>query len=208
MMKNMKWFVMAVLLVSIAFGQYKGEQETLLQGKLHLGGFGAPVIKFTQMNDNFAVLVGGRGGLILNQRLVIGGGGYGLVNDVPVEISPDSTRYIDFGYGGMELGWVFASNRLVHLDLSTLFAAGGIGYRDAIFKDWDSDWNNDFYADSHIDAVFILEPTLNVELNITRFVRLDVGASYRYIYGIDDEILDAAKLSGATVNLALKFGAF
>ena len=39
-----------------------------------------PAIRFTQIDGDFGVLVGGRGEWIINHRFVLGGGGYGLTN--------------------------------------------------------------------------------------------------------------------------------
>ncbi|MBN1426023.1 hypothetical protein JXA88_15850, partial [Candidatus Fermentibacteria bacterium] len=57
------------------------QPETLLKGPIENGGFGGLVVKFSQLADQTAVFVGGRGGWILNHTFVIGGGGYGLANE-------------------------------------------------------------------------------------------------------------------------------
>lgn len=45
------------------------------------------------------------------------------------------------------------------------------------------------------EGVFVLEPALNVELNVTTCFRLNAGAGYRWISAIDDPGLDSADLS-------------
>ncbi len=199
-----------IALSTLTFGQSKDEIQTLVSGDFHLSGFGAPELKISRMNDDLAVMIGGRGGMIFNHQLVLGGGGYGLVNDVPVAITPDSTRYLNFGYGGFFLGYIMAPNKLIHLDFNTLIAAGGLGFRDAVFRDWDDEWDEyeDFDVDAHTDAVLVLEPTLNLILNLTTWMRLGVGASYRYVYGLDNPYIGDLDMSGGSLTFSLKFGMF
>jgi hypothetical protein len=45
-------------------------------------------------------------------------------------------------------------------------------------------------------------------MNITRFLRIGIGGSYRIAAFANNEILSAADLSGPGVNLAFKFGWF
>jgi hypothetical protein len=93
------------------------------------GGFGAPVVKFTQIDDRFGVLVGGRGGWIINGSFVVGGGGYGLANQANFEhvtnASGDRGR-LAMGYGGHELTYVLRPDELVHVSLGVLIGAGGV----------------------------------------------------------------------------------
>ncbi len=49
------------------------EAETLLDAGIKTGGFGGPLVKFTEMNDELSVIVGGRGGAIYNESFVVGG---------------------------------------------------------------------------------------------------------------------------------------
>ncbi|NIN69246.1 MAG: hypothetical protein GTO63_32105, partial [Anaerolineae bacterium] len=70
--------LVGVTLVGSQFGVAQ-EPETLIEGDVRHGGFGGPVVKFTEVNNEFGVLVGGRGGWIINDSFVLGAGGYGLV---------------------------------------------------------------------------------------------------------------------------------
>ena len=74
------------LLAFLPIGLSAQADQTLTGPYIESGGFGAPVVKMTSMMDEFAVLLGGRGGWILNRTFVLGGGGYGLVNDVYTDV--------------------------------------------------------------------------------------------------------------------------
>ncbi|QQS35363.1 MAG: hypothetical protein IPM56_14085 [Ignavibacteriales bacterium] len=197
-MKNIFILLLTIILSAQIFPQ---EQTLLGDGEVSHGGYGGPVIKFSQVNDNFAVLFGGRGGWIINHTFVIGGAGYGLVNSIDGnEVIFGSTRRLDFGYGGLELGYINKSDDLIHFSVYTLIGAGSVRSRvdDDLFPDYD---------DNH-DTFFVLEPSLNVVLNLTTFMRVAVGGSYRYVNVDKVQNLTSSDLSGPSIGLTLKFGKF
>ncbi len=192
------------------------QEETLIgNGEVAHGGFGGPVVKYTQIYGKPAVLVGGRGGWIINHSFIIGGGGYGLVNNIQSNNTTwplffNDKPYINFGYGGLELEYIIQSDKLLHFSVITLIGAGGVSYRDNL---WDDDWDNDSDDDdddwdSPSDEFFVLEPGANLELNIVSFFRINAGVSYRFISGANLDDLSNNDLAGLAASLTLKFGVF
>jgi hypothetical protein len=171
-------------------------------GKMSNGGFGGPVIKYTEIKNEPAILVGGRGGWIINHTFIIGGGGYGLVNQIEADNLIDYAQpYLNFGYGGLELEYIIQSDHLVHFSIYTLIGAGGVNYRYNSNGDWE-DWNY------NSDDFFVLEPALNVEVNVTSFFRINTGVDYRMISGVSYDNLKNEDFSGFSGVLTLKFGSF
>jgi hypothetical protein len=191
------------------------QEETLLSGEIHHGGFGGPVVKMTRINGEDALLVGGRGGWIINHAFVIGAGGYGLVSDV----RPKTPGFLNedllmLGYGGLELEFIAASDKLVHLSFPVLIGAGAVGYR---YGHFGNDMNLDFNFDRKFDTFFVIEPGANVELNVVSFFRITAGVSYRYVTGVSAPtdplgvlrpLTSNNELRGVSWNLGLKFGSF
>ncbi len=167
--------------------------ETLFHGRTRVGGFLGPVIKFSEINDQFAALVGGRAGFIINRVLVVGIEGYGLVNEI--EASTPRNRLLDFGYGGLLLGYVNRSQKLVHLSIHSLIGGGGLHYRP------------DYY-DEYVDAVFVCEPGADLILNVTKHFRIGLGGSYRFVSDVDLPGLSNGDVDGPSASLVLKFGRF
>lgn len=167
--------------------------ETLFHGRTRVGGFLGPVIKFSEINNQFAALVGGRAGFIINRALVVGIEGYGLVNEI--KVSTPRNRLLDFGYGGLLLGYVNRSQKLVHLSINTLIGGGGLHYRPDYYDEW-------------IDAVFVCEPGADLIINITKHFRIGLGGSYRFVSGVDLPGLDNGDLDGPSASLVFKFGRF
>lgn len=196
----MKTVISVVLMLLIA-SPLLAQQQTLFSGKVEHGGYGGPVVKFSQVNGKFGVLVGGHGGWIINHTLVIGGGGYGLTNDVEANaLGPSNKKYIDFGYGGFEVEWVMNSDKLVHFSVHTLIGGGSVAYQREDSTDRAED----------LDGFFVLEPGVTLDLNVTTWMRFSVGASYRYINGVDSNLkLSSNKdLSGLSAMVMLRFGKF
>jgi len=200
----MKIFLSIITIILISTSQLFSQEETLIgNGEVSHGGFGGPVIKFTQVKGEPGVLVGGRGGWIINHSFVIGGGGYGLVNKIEANNDFLGLRpYLNFGYGGVELEYIIQSDKLLHFTVCTLIGGGAVSYREHLWDDsWD-EWN------SPNDAFFVLEPSAGVELNIISFFRVNAGVSYRFISGAEFDDLKNKDLAGVSAFLTLKFGKF
>ena len=169
------------------------QERTLVGHHMESGGFGAPVLKLSQVRGQFAVFVGGRGGWIINHKFVIGGGAYGLASDVPMPTSP-LRRGLEFGYGGFELEYIIASDNVIHATLMSLVGGGGIRI--------------DNYGWWEHDGVFVLEPAGSIELNVTTFFRLGIGGGYRWVTDVNSAFLTNADMTEWFGSFAFKFGKF
>ena len=196
-----------VIISMLSLVPLMAQQQTLLSGPFSHGGYGGPRMMVSTINGELGVLVGGHGGWVVNHALFIGGGGYGLVNQIKAPTAQDSTqRYIDFGYGGVELGAVLASNRIVHLRVSALIGGGGLSAsgRDNYYGEYDH--HGSYYSD---DAFFMVEPAAEMVVNMTPWMRLTAGASYRFIDGIEtDSDFNDADFTGPSAMVSLNFGKF
>jgi hypothetical protein len=205
-MEKMKTIlVLAVISLFISFQLYGQEQTLAGNGEMSSSGFGGPVIKYTQIKDKPGVLIGGRGGWIINHTFVIGGGGYGLVTQIEADyLFHNDKTYLNFGYGGLELEYIIQSDNVLHFTVYTLIGAGGINYKD----NHGNDCNNYYDWSFSNDEFFVLEPAINIEVNITSFFRLNTGVNYRFISGVNFDTIKNEDLSGVSGTLTLKFGSF
>jgi hypothetical protein len=176
------------------------QEKTLISGDIESGGYGGPVLQVTQINKQSAVLVGGVGGWIINHTIVLGGGGYGLVTDVTAKY-PDpfyGSQYLTVGYGGLYLEYIASSDEVIHLTVGALVGAGNVGYK-----------NQDmFNMNRSMDNFFVLEPNIQVNLNVTEFFRISAGANFRWVTGVRNDITSDADLTGPSGMLILRFGKF
>lgn len=192
----LNFFFIILLLSTISIF---GQAETLVSGELESGGFGAPVVKFTQIDGKFGLLVGGRGGWIMNHTFIIGMGGYGLVNQVDANfIFEGKLIPLTMGYGGFEMEYIYSSNSLVHFSIYLLLGGGGLTYKEY------SDWRSPQISDNF----WIAEPAVNIELNISSFFRIDAGIGYRLVSDVNLGDLTNSDIAGVEGILTFKFGKF
>lgn len=196
----MKYSLIVVLVVALAC-PILAQDETLISGELESGGYGGPIVQVTEMNGQTGVLVGGQGGWIINHQLVLGGKGYGLANTINVEGS--NAHKLEFGAGGFMLEYIMNPSKLLHFSIHSMIGAGGVRY---VEKNHDNDW--DYDGDYSEDTFFIAEPGFNLVLNVTDFMRVGGGASYRYINGVNYRTLSNSDLSGVSGQVFIKFGSF
>lgn len=100
--------------------------------------------------------------------------------------------------------------KAIHLAFPLIIAAGGASVGEKVDSDPNNqdpaEWTSYNYIES--SAFFLVEPGVNLELNMVKFFRLNIGASYRFVSGTNMVRLNNSDLSDFTFNLALKFGMF
>ncbi len=204
----MKYFLVSVMLLVAATAA--AQEETLLGGTIEQGGFGAPVVKFTTTKKQFALYAGAYGGWLINHAFLIGAGGYGLVSTIRPATEAAGLlpagfySKLEVGYGGLVLEYIGKPMDLVHYSVSVLIGAGGALYSE---RSWlNTNWNES--ALSPTATFFVFEPGVNAELNLTSFLRIALGGSYRFVNGVDLSGVSNSDIGGPSMNLALKFGSF
>lgn len=200
--------VMWCCAVSVVYAQ-TGEQETLFSGTIEHGGYGGPVLKTGSIRNQTALLMGGYGGWFINHTFMIGGGGYGLVNNISAAEEATkingSTPSVGFGYGGLMLEFTGSSNSLIHYTVHTLVGAGGAGH---YLRSLDNDVLENNSLNEEWTGCFVAELGAGVELNVASFFRLELGAGYLFVNGVELPGLTDSDISGPTGFLMLKFGKF
>jgi hypothetical protein len=177
------------------------QAEVLISKGARHGGWGAPLVMVSTVRDEAAVFVGGRGGWLLDGRFTIGGGGVGLANDIPAPPGAGGATEqleLEMGYGGLWVEYTFAPLRLLHVSIGTLVGGGGLSLA---FRDGGA------YGAGE-DGFFVAEPMVVAELNLATFVRVDLGAAYRWIEGAEMQGLSRSDVSGPSLVAAVKFGSF
>lgn len=175
----------------------------------------APEVRFTEVNDRQATLVGGSLGWLTDGRLLIAGAGY---------LNANRRSDFEMQYGGALVRWTFLADRPVAISTG-LFAGLGTATltrpygdvfgappalpeaarvgRDGRVRFGGTSPSADTPVRIH-DGYTIAEPQLNVVWTIAPWVRLDAGAGYRAIGASD---LLGRQLRGPSASLALQFGA-
>ncbi len=191
--------------------------RTLLGGekKLHHGGWGAITSHHTRLLDKDALLVGARGGWLIDHRVTIGFAGHGLVTpvsnpayDAHLIAQGELLRRksnLHMGYGGLLIEPIIAHRSPVHIALPLIIGAGGVGYA------YNSRFPESIEQLEHredVQAFFVVEPGIELEFNVIPLLRLGIGASYRYTSDLDLPATAKDALHGFNAGLSVKVGRF
>lgn len=107
-------------------------------------------------------------------------------------------------YGGLHLEPILFGENLVSMSFPVLIGAGAAGYLGNNFDDRvDPDFDDD-----DIDAVFVLEPGVNVLFNISRYVQLEAGVKYRFSSKLDLDLNPLDRINGFSGGVGVKLGVF
>ncbi len=189
------------------FEYYKNREIKTILGRNRAGGaYGVFTTGYSVIDHNHAVLFGGRFGWLASHSIGVGIGATGFINEFHYEPSLDQNVFLAGGYGGLYIEPVLLPRFPVHLSFPVLFGAGGISY---VSKE--ASVNNNLIEDS--EAFLLVEPAAELELNLTRFFRFAIGASYRFPTAFDVGLAGTTKanaesLKGLSYTVSLKFGKF
>ena len=174
---------------------YAQEINTLLgNGSAQISGaYGVASQKFSSIDKQFANFIGGYGGVHFNHKWMIGAGAYTLLNGRTIHFENDPNTNRQLTYIGLITEYIHHSQRAFHLTGNILAGAAIMGEQKKL------ETNGSYTLSSR--GRFVIEPSLNVEVNLVRWFRVATGVSYRFI-------ANEKAYSAPAANISLKFGKF
>lgn len=170
----------------------------------HSGGFGAVTFKASDYLDESLIMMGLRGGWIINRSFAIGLEAHGIIPTTNISgiINNDEVVVLG-GYGGVFIEPILLSNQIVHVTFPISAGAGWLGYEESFQSIGDR-----FTGLVDDDVFWYVEPGANLEFNVSRGFRLNLGLSRRFtkdlalVQGSDDDFSNMSYFFG------MKFGRF
>ena len=180
--------------------------STLFGNMRVTGGYGGLTFAGSRMLGQQAALAGGRGGVVLGHHVTIGLAGYGeaLDLDVPNNMGHEGTTFLGMGYGGLLLEYIVMPRQVVHFSGEVLIGGGGFGFGDVTQTQDGAEPDVQFRDEGR--GFGVIEPGLNVGVNVTRWMRILGGASYRFVTDFNDFGVEDEDLEGMSYRLSLLFG--
>jgi len=186
-------------------------KNTLLGEKPFTGAFIGVSVKSGETNNQQDMWLGGEVAGTFDHNLSIGLAGYGLVSTVKGNNMAFNNRTLHYqsGYGGLFVEPAAFSNRVLNVSFPTVLGAGGIaetivgGVIDEL-DNFDLD-ENDFY---HSDIFWVVEPGVALNLNISGWMKLGAGVSYRQTFDLNLPNTSSEVMNGINGNVFLKLGWF
>lgn len=184
----------------------KDEIKTLLGEVDSYGLYLGLTMNYSVLNNENAMIIGGKGALVIGHGMAIGLAGYGFANDHKWNPVMKQNVNLEGGYGGFYVEPIIFPKFPVHLAFPVFVGVGGIGYMADEYYDYDYDEWNSYVEDN--DAYVLIEPGVELEMNMVRFLRISIGASYRYTSEIHLINVDSDVLNGLSAGITFKFGGF
>jgi opacity protein-like surface antigen len=187
--------------------------KTLFDSEINLSGWGGPYLNVVSLDDGPELYVGGKGGLLINKTFTIGLAGAGMVTSHRVdEFQPgkDTSIYLRDGYGGLYLEWVIAPDEIIHFTISSIIGGGGASYTYSYEDAWDDDYDDDDCDDWALESsgYFVWTIGAGVEANITKWMKIELAASYKLTSDMNLTYHKSEDLNGVNGQLTFKFGDF
>jgi hypothetical protein len=176
----------------------------------YIGLYLAPEIQTGQLNNSFTAIGGGSAMLLLNQKWGFGIAGYRNLEDgfSPKGVAP---LYLRTYYGGLKLEYTPDPTAAVHVTFPLMIGMG-MARTDSMkfdhhFRGFDINNHNDFNVRNHNEAI-IIQPGIQLEANMIRYLKLFGGANYRLAFNNSNATIPKNTFSGLSLNLGVKVGLF
>lgn len=218
--KNFITLFFIAFLASFAFAQESitadstATQTLFSKGSIkELGLYVAPEIGIGQYGNAFTPIASASAMLLLNNKWAIGVSVSKTLDNqfAPKGLSSDNSVYLDVMTQGLKVEYGFAANKVWHLTLPVGFGIGnfradtlGRVYGDNDFHHGHGGYGNGSgRSNNHFGY---LAPGLNLEVNVTKFTRFFLGASYRVALGLKNNTSFTSIASGDFSGLGLAMG--
>jgi hypothetical protein len=214
----MKTIITTVLLTlltcAIGFAQTENngnEVQSIFGGGAKVTGWWVDLNNsYSQLNGQNAHMPGIAGGVIMNHNFKIGFIGKSLTcheTYLQYDNIYDEPVYLVGGHGALYFEASPIDNKVVHISFPFIIGGGGAEYiSQNLYPEIDEDEID--YSRKHMSSspYWIAEPGANVEINITRFLRVYAGYSYRWMMGLNLENTPHNALNGSNFNFGVRFG--
>jgi hypothetical protein len=186
----------------------RNEIRTLMGQNNAMGGYAGLTMQYARIDDRDAYLFGIRGGALIGHLMTMGVAGYGFFNDVKYNATLGYDLRLAGGYGGFFFEPILMPKMPVHVAFPVMIGAGGVAVVSSNDNSW---WEKDLKSRAS-DAFMIIQPGVEVEMNVTKFFRFCVGGYYRYTSDINienpDYAVDTDIMRDLSVGVTFKFGRF
>ncbi len=193
---------------------YENEVQTIFGGGAKVTGWWVDLNNsYSKLNGQNAHLPGISGGVIMNNNFKIGFMGKSLTcHETYLQYDNifDEPVYLVGGHGALYFEASPIDNKVVHISLPFIFGGGGAEYISKnTYPEFEDEGEID-YEHKHMSSspYWIAEPGVNIEINVTGFMRIYAGYSYRWMMGLNLENTSATALNGSNFNFGIRFGKF
>jgi hypothetical protein len=176
-----------------------------------IGIYVAPEFQYGSLNGDFTNFGGGSLMLMVNNRFAFGVTGQSSISNTfsPKNSSP---LFVRSQFGGGKIEYSLNPNSAIHVTLPLVVGIGevqadSLSGRSGFFGGGER--NNNYY-NRRGNSYVVIQPGVNVEANMLKFMKLFVGVNYRFSILNDNNstVLPASALQGVSISAGVKMGIF
>jgi len=176
--------LLSFLMITLTSMHAQKDETIFNHGGIDLTGvWGGSINNLTNFSDNFDISNGGYFVFEFNKNFMIGWTGYGS------ETTLQNGTLANIKGRDLLLGYAPNSYKTIHL--TTYLQTGGGKLE---------------IGENATDQVFVMQPSIGVELNVFRWFRIGADTGYRFVTNVDTPGFNDADLSSPYVGLRMKFG--
>ncbi|MEP1488375.1 MAG: hypothetical protein ABJK28_08100 [Algibacter sp.] len=141
---------------------------------------------------------------VANQEFEIGFEAVGFYTDLNNQGLSNNDRDLLGIYGGLHLEPILFGKSKLNLSFPLLIGGGAVVLLDGDIEDAEHTIDDDDW-----DAIFVVEPGINILYNISRYIQLEAGVRHRFSSKIDLESeYNLSRINGFSAGIGLKIGVF
>ena len=146
--------------------------------------------------DQSAWFVGGKVGLIFQERLAINAAGYAQASSLYVGgTGPGTSFRLSMGYGGLLAEYLLRTDEDLDVTVASLV---GMGHGELVAPVQQ--------IQITADNFFVLEPEVFVRYRVFPWARIFASGGYRFAWGVSLPGVTAGDLNGASLGLGIQIG--
>lgn len=196
-----------VLTMTFATMQAQEEMQFLFQGEdgdVNVSGFAGVINEFSEVDGDFGFSMGGGAALLIDQRFFLGAYGMGLttrhiknypINEVNYYNEDLHTR---FGHGGFWLGYIHKPQNAINWGANMKIGWGAVTLSTQEYYVNGPNYSDNGWDRYDIDNVFVFTPEANLNLNLLKWMRVNIGLGYRLVTGLNNTYPELVKNNNTT----------
>jgi hypothetical protein len=173
-----------------------------------IGIYVAPEFQYGSLNGNFTSFGGGSLMLMINNRFAFGVTGQSSVGNTFLSTN-SIPLFVRSRFGGGKMEYSLNPSSAIHITLPLLVGVGEIQADSISSRPRFFGGRNDFYS-RRGNSYVVIQPGVNVEANLLKFMKLFVGANYRFsiLNNNNSTVLPSTALQGLSISAGIKVGIF
>ena len=207
-MKKLFFTILIILCIKLSFAQGGGNYIFNTKSDVKQSYFLGPELKISRMIEGYQLYTGFKGAVLFNDKIALGLSAGGFVTETVFESyeDPGEIALLNtvMGYGGFYFDYIIQTRSPLQVSFPMVAGAAGVMlFRPEVTAGVNP---NDKLIEGGVFIIY--EPGINLEVNITNFLRMGLGIGYRFAFGGDMDRVSPSDLSDLTFNWNIKFGSF